>query len=201
MLAVVARFASKINHYIRAMMKKTILYLAHAALRWILLVFGGWCGAALAADGVPRSALANAHIGVAVLVAGIFVAAFLLALTLLVQARRLRSADLGLVSRLPAVLVLERMLFRVLTLGFGLLTLLILSGMFFGEQVWGRSLIFNHKVVLTLWAWLVFAVLLAGRYVRGWRGLTAVRATIFGFALLFLAYVGTHFVLDVILKR
>ena len=84
MLAVVARFASKINHYIRAMMKKTILYLAHAALRWILLVFGGWCGAALAADGVPRSALANAHIGVAVLVAGIFVAAFLLALTLLV---------------------------------------------------------------------------------------------------------------------
>jgi ABC-type uncharacterized transport system permease subunit len=99
------------------------------------------------------------------------------------------------------VLVLERMLFRVLTLGFGLLTLLILSGMFFGEQVWGRSLIFNHKVVLTLWAWLVFAVLLAGRYVRGWRGLTAVRATIFGFALLFLAYVGTHFVFDVILKR
>jgi ABC-type uncharacterized transport system permease subunit len=201
MLAVVARFASKINHYIRAMMKKTILYLARAPMQWLLLVFGGWCGAALATESVPNTVLANAHIGVALLASGIFVAAFLLALTLWLQARRLRSANLGLMSRLPAVLVLERMLFRVLTLGFGLLTLLILSGMFFGEQVWGRSLIFNHKVVLTLWAWLVFAVLLAGRYVRGWRGLTAVRATIFGFALLFLAYVGTHFVFDVILKR
>lgn len=77
----------------------------------------------------------------------------------------------------------------------------MLSGMFFGEMVWGKSLVFSHKVLLTILAWLLFAALLLGRVVAGWRGLTAVRATIFGFALLFLAYAGTHFVLDVVLKR
>jgi ABC-type uncharacterized transport system permease subunit len=50
-------------------------------------------------------------------------------------------------------------------------------------------------------AWGVFATLLVGRYFYGWRGLNAVRATIFGFSLLFLAYVGTHFVMDILLKR
>ena len=59
----------------------------------------------------------------------------------------------------------------------------------------------SHKVLLTLIAWLVFGVLLGGRKFAGWRGLTAVRATIFGFVLLFLAYAGTHFVMDVVLKR
>ena len=92
-------------------------------------------------------------------------------------------------------------MFRILSIGFILLTILVVSGMVFGEQVWGHVLALNHKVIFTLLAWLVFAVLLMGRYIYGWRGLTAVRATIFGFALLFLAYVGTHFVLDVILKR
>ncbi|MGL4768573.1 MAG: cytochrome C assembly family protein [Formosimonas sp.] len=145
----------------------------------------------------------GAHIALAVLTSAVLLGAFVLAILLWLQTRRLHalSPKPSLLDRLPPVLSLEKKLFRTIGAGFVLLMVLIGSGMLFGEHVWGRALAFNHKVVLTLLAWLVFAVLLIGRYIYGWRGLVAVRATIIGFALLFLAYVGTHFVLDVILKR
>jgi ABC-type uncharacterized transport system permease subunit len=193
-------------------MSKTTLYLAYGLMRQILLGFGVLGLAQAQAQEVmssaPPSVLishlpAEAHIVLAVVTSGIFVAAFLLALTLGLQARRLHrmGGSPSLLDKLPPVLTLERLLFRVLNIGFVFLTVLVISGMVFGEAIWGHALLLNHKVVFTLMAWCVFAVLLAGRYFYGWRGLSAVRATIFGFALLFLAYVGTHFVLDVLLKR
>jgi ABC-type uncharacterized transport system permease subunit len=193
-------------------MSKTTLYLAHGFMRQILLGIGVLGVASAAAQepahhalamAVRDHGLAQAHIVFAVVTSGVFVAAFLLALTLGLQARRLHrmGGAASLLDKLPPVLTLEKLLFRVLTVGFVFLTVLVVSGMVFGEAFWGHALMLNHKVVFTLMAWCVFAVLLAGRYFYGWRGLSAVRATIFGFALLFLAYVGTHFVLDVLLKR
>ncbi len=58
-----------------------------------------------------------------------------------------------------------------------------------------------HKTVLTLVSWVVFAILLAGRYVRGWRGRTAIRFTLSGFAVLLVAFFGSQLVLEFILKR
>jgi ABC-type uncharacterized transport system permease subunit len=55
--------------------------------------------------------------------------------------------------------------------------------------------------VFTLISWGVFGVLLLGRRLRGWRGKTALRLTLGGFGLLLLAYVGSRFVLEVILRR
>lgn len=153
-----------------------------------------------------ESSVMGAHVVAAVLTSGIFIAAFFTAVALWFQTRRLHDIrNAGGSSKwmaiLPPVLRMERILFSLLWAGFALLTALVLSGMFFGEVVWGRALVFNHKVVFTLVAWVVFGVLLLGRVMAGWRGLVAVRATIFGFALLFLAYAGTHFVLDVLLRR
>ena len=125
-----------------------------------------------------------------------------------VQAKHLHSAsDLiheekdSWMRRLPPMLAMERLLVRVLVLGFVLLSGLILTGMFFGESVWGAPLKWNHKTLFTLLAWVVIAVLLLGRKAWGWRGLMLVRSTIIGFVLLFLAYAGTHFVMDVVLHR
>lgn len=187
-------------------MSQVLLYLARGILGGLLagLCVGAW---ASGGDGVavPQMSLAMLlHEGLAILASSVFVAAFMLALLLWLQARRLhnvREAGVSWLERLPPVLTLERILFAVLWVGFALLTVLVLSGMFFGELVWGRPLVLSHKVLLTLIAWLVFGVLLGGRKFAGWRGLTAVRATIFGFVLLFLAYAGTHFVMDVVLKR
>lgn len=104
-------------------------------------------------------------------------------------------------DQLPPLLVLERILFRFIWSGFGMLTLTALSGILFSEQVVGKPLRFDHKTVFTLLAWLLIGVLLLGRRQWGWRGRTALRLTMSGFVVLMLAYVGSHFVREVILQR
>lgn len=104
-------------------------------------------------------------------------------------------------DQLPPLMALERILFRFITAGFVLLTLTALSGIVFSEQVFGQPMRIDHKTVFTLIAWAMFGVLLGGRLRWGWRGRTALRLTLSGFAVLLLAYVGSHFVREVILQR
>lgn len=103
--------------------------------------------------------------------------------------------------QIPPLLAMERLLFRLIAAGFVLLTLTVGSGLLFSEHLFGRALRFEHKTVFALAAWLVFGGLLAGRMVFGWRGRVALRWTLAGFAMLLLAYVGSRFVMEVILHR
>jgi len=105
------------------------------------------------------------------------------------------------IERLPPLLVLERILFRFIAIGFVLLLLTALSGVLFSEQVFGRPFRFDHKTLFSLIALGIFGVLLFGRVRWGWRGRTALRLTVSGFVVLLLAYVGSRFVLEVILGR
>ncbi len=105
------------------------------------------------------------------------------------------------IDRLPALLTMEKMLFRLIVIGFLLLSLTVLSGIIFSEQLFGKPLKWDHKTVFTLLSWIVFGVLLAGRYWRGWRGKTALSFTLTGFVTLLLAYVGSRFVMEVVLHR
>jgi ABC-type uncharacterized transport system permease subunit len=114
-----------------------------------------------------------------------------------------RSAGLlaGPLASLPPLLTLERLLFRILTLGFVLLTLTLLTGAIYSEEVFGRALRFNHKTVFAILSCVIFGLLLAGRWRYGWRGRRALRWTLAGFVMLLLAYVGSRFVMEVILGR
>ena len=102
---------------------------------------------------------------------------------------------------MPPLLTMERLLFRMLAAGFVLLTLTLASGIVFSEEIFGRALRFDHKTVFGILAWLIFGVLLLGRAMYGWRGRTALNGTFAGFAALLLAYVGSRFVLEVVLGR
>lgn len=104
-------------------------------------------------------------------------------------------------ERLPAVLLMERILFRFVFIGFLFLSLTMISGVIFSEAIFGTPFKWDHKTFFTLLSWLLFGVLLAGRKWRGWRGKTALRLTLSGFTTLFLAYVGSRFVFEVILHR
>jgi len=106
-----------------------------------------------------------------------------------------------LIDRLPALLTMEKILFRFVLFGFVLLTLTVLSGVIFSEQVLGVAFKWDHKTLLSLLSWLLFAILLTGRYWRGWRGKTVLSFTLSGFITLLLAYVGSRFVLEVLLHR
>lgn len=105
------------------------------------------------------------------------------------------------IERLPALMTMEKILFRLVSLGFVLLTLTVLSGVIFSEQVLGVAFKWDHKTLLSILSWLLFGILLLGRKWRGWRGKTVLSFTLGGFLTLLLAYVGSRFVLEVLLHR
>lgn len=118
--------------------------------------------------------------------------------------RAMRDPATDDASGIP-LLKLERLMFHFVAAGFILLTLTLLVGTFFGEQLYGPADIgwhWDHKhVVFTLLSWIVFAALLIGHWRFGWRGRRAVRMLNTGAVLLLLGYLGSRFVVEVLLGR
>lgn len=148
------------------------------------------------------------HLLLAILAYSLLTIAAMQALLMASMDRRLHgeTAAMGsrlahFLDRLPPLLAMEKVLFRLIGAGFVLLTATLVSGIFFSEEVFGRALRFDHKTIFTFAAWVVFGALLVGRVGFGWRGRTALRWTLTGFAMLMLAYVGSRFVLEVLLHR
>jgi ABC-type uncharacterized transport system permease subunit len=157
---------------------------------------------------VTDSGAFRVHVVLAILSYSLLTIAALQALLMASMDRRLhgdfessRGPLASLLERLPPLLAMETVLFRLIAVGFVLLTATLASGIFFSEQLFGRPLRFDHKTVFTLAAWLIFGGLLVGRVAFGWRGRTALRWTLTGFAMLLLAYIGTRFVIEVLLGR
>jgi len=107
----------------------------------------------------------------------------------------------GWLETLPPLLTLEKLLFRLISAGFLMLTLTLVSGILFSEQLLDRLVSFDHKTVFAVVSWVLFGVLVAGRTFYGWRGRTALRWVLLAFVSLLLAYVGSRFVLEVLLHR
>jgi ABC-type uncharacterized transport system permease subunit len=105
------------------------------------------------------------------------------------------------IDRLPALLTMEKVLFRLIAFGFILLTLTVLSGVVFSEQLFSKAFKWDHITVFTMMSWILFGALLTGRRLRGWRGKTALSFTLSGFVALLLGYVGSRFVYEVVLHR
>lgn len=99
------------------------------------------------------------------------------------------------------LLTLERLTFRFVTAGFVLLSATLLAGLLFSETLYGRAWNWDHKTVLSTLAWFCFAGLLVGRARLGWRGRKARSVLYVGAVLLALAYVGSRFVLEMVLGR
>jgi ABC-type uncharacterized transport system permease subunit len=104
-----------------------------------------------------------------------------------------------LVRSLPPLEVLEALLFKTIAAGFVLLTVSLLSGIMFINDIFAQHLV--HKTILSIMAWLVFGILLWGRWRFGWRGSLAVRLTLAGIILLILSYFGSKLVLEIILGK
>jgi len=151
---------------------------------------------------IPNSqALAlRAHLVVSFLAYGLLAVAALHAVLMTMLEKQLHRGS-PTQGGTPPLLTLEAMLFRTIGAGFVLLTLAVFSGVFFSEELFGTALQFSHKIVLAILSWLVFGGLLVGRHFRGWRGRMALYWTITGFTLLLLAYLGTQFVMEVLLGR
>ena len=157
-----------------------------------------------AARALPNTELAafKAHLVISLLAYSFFTIASLHVLLMALLERRLHGGELPFgLHKLPPLLTMETLLFRIIAAGFVLLTLTLISGIVFSEELFGKAMRFNHKTVFGILSWLIFAALLGGRWLYGWRGRIAVRWTLAGFLMLVLAYVGSKFVLEVILGR
>jgi len=139
------------------------------------------------------------HIGSSIVAYSLLTLAAGQAALLALQDRQLRNRNmLGITRALPPLQLMESMLFELVWVGVAALTLSILSGMIFMENMFAQHLV--HKTILSMFAWVLFSILLWGRYRRGWRSQTAVRFTIAGFVLLLLAFYGSKLVLELLLS-
>jgi ABC-type uncharacterized transport system permease subunit len=142
------------------------------------------------------------HFAIALLAYSLFTVATVHALVMLAEEKWLHRGVLPpFLKELPPLLQMEALLFRILLAAFVLLTLTVVSGVFFSEQLFGKPFTLTSKTFFAILSWLIFGGLLAGHFVRGWRGRTAVRWTLAGFTMLLIAYVGSKFMLEVVLDR
>ena len=158
----------------------------------------------LAAAGTSGSAPADTgtlfHVATSVSAFAVLGLAGVLALLVVLIDHSLKNHRLtNVVQKLPPMDKMENLLFLFILVGFVLLTLALMSGLIFVNDLLAQHLV--HKTVISFMAWFVFGTLLLGRWLRGWRGGRAVRFTLAGFGLLLLSYFGSKFVLEVILGR
>jgi ABC-type uncharacterized transport system permease subunit len=140
------------------------------------------------------------HILTSLLAYSILGLAALQAILLTIQDRHLRNHHPGgFIRTLPPLAVMESLLFQMIATGFALLTLALVTGALFLKDIFAQHLV--HKTTLSIMAWVVFGILLWGRWRFGWRGRTALHWTLGGFVFLMLAYFGSKFVLELILHR
>jgi ABC-type uncharacterized transport system permease subunit len=174
--------------------------------RWTLGILGA--GAVLLAMMFPGSAMPTTasvwlpmHLALGVACYGLFGTAVVHAWFMTRAESRIRLAE-DPHSGLP-LLTLERLTFRFVAAGFVLLSATLVIGWFFGDVVYGNAQAWqwNHKTVFSLLSWLTFALLLTGRRQFGWRGKRAVGVLYTGSAFLLLAYVGSRFVMEIVLGR
>ncbi|MDH5570311.1 MAG: cytochrome c biogenesis protein CcsA [Gammaproteobacteria bacterium] len=140
------------------------------------------------------------HILISILAYSLLSVAMVQALLLHIQDAHLHNKHPGgFIRALPPLQTMETMLFRMIGLGFIILSASLLSGFIFLENMFAQHLV--HKTFLSIVAWLLYATLLWGRWQFGWRGRTAIRWAVSGFIALMLAYFGSKFVIELILQR
>jgi len=139
------------------------------------------------------------HVLLSVCAYSVLTVAAFQSLLLAVQDRQIALKRPASIMLLPPMQIMEDLLIKIIALGFFLLSLSLATGLMFVQNLLAQHLV--HKTVLSLLAWLIFGALLWGHWTRGWRGKTVSRWTIGGFLALMLAYFGSKFVLELILKR
>lgn len=138
------------------------------------------------------------HVLLAVIAFSFLALAAIQAVVLHVQHHQLKAHRNSLFIRsMPPLETMESLLFGLIQTGVVILTLAIITGALFMEDIFGQKL--AHKTVFTLLAWFVFTTLILGHQIHGWRGAVASHWTLIGCLLLALGYFGSRLVIDFIL--
>ena len=185
------------RHFLNLEGMQPVLLAAAALCSLLPLPFAG-----LLSPAYTHSIEFRLHLALGMLAYSLFTIAALQAFLMTLLERRLHGhAVAGPLASLSPLLTMESVLFKLIAIGFSLLTLTLVTGAIFSDTIFQQAMKLNHKTLFALISWLIFAALLVGRYFYGWRGRKALRWILSGFLALLLAYVGSRFVLEVILNR
>jgi len=194
-LAVLIYWIASFFHRLEAL--NAMVLPAAAVLSWLPLLF-----AATRPLENTELLVFKAHLLIAMLAYSLFTIASLHVLLMALLERHLHSHNVpSFVQALPPLLTMESVLFKIIGSGFVFLTLTLATGVLFSEELFGKPLTFTHKTVFGFMSWFIFGALLLGRTFYGWRGRVAVRWTLAGFMALVLAYIGSRFVVEIVLQR
>ncbi len=146
---------------------------------------------------ILRSIWLPIHVILAFLGDAIFALTFCLSVMYLIQEHRIKTKKLGKMTRLlPSLTLLDQLNYRLLTIGFPLLTLGIITGSIWAEYAWGSYWSWDPKETWSLITWLVYAALLHQRLTVGWRGRKAAWLAIIGFILVLFTFLGVNLLLS-----
>ncbi len=122
------------------------------------------------------------------------------AIMLAIQEKLIKEKRVAIImNTLPPLQVMEGLLIQFIVIGFFMLSLSLASGTMFIDDIFAQHL--AHKTILSMVAWVIYAILLWGRWSAGWRGKQIIRWALGGFTTLLLAYFGSKFVLEIVLHR
>ena len=139
----------------------------------------------------------NGHILISILAFAVLGIAAIQALLYAYQEKQIKvRTNPALLMALPPLQTMEQLLFRLVGIGFMLLSLTLISGALFSQEIFGQAFAFKHHTILALMGWIVFAILLFKRMTTGIRGSQAVIWTIGGFVLIKLGYFGTKIITE-----
>jgi ABC-type uncharacterized transport system permease subunit len=140
------------------------------------------------------------HIFISLLAYSVMIITTLQALLVNIQSNHLHHHQFNnkISSILPPLQSMERLMFEWLIIGFALLTLAMVTGGLYVENMLAQHLI--HKTALTFVSWGFFAVLIFGHFYLGWRGQRASRLIYLGFGFLIIAFMGSKFVLEYLIR-
>ena len=147
-------------------------------------------------DPVLKSYWLGIHTVLAFMGDAAFAMAFGVGIMYLVQEHYLKSKHLGgLFQRLPSLQILDEINYKLISLGFPLLTLAIITGALWAESAWGSYWRWDPKEVWSLITWLIYALVLHVRLTAGWRGKRAAILSIIGFCAVLFTFFGVNLLL------
>ncbi len=140
------------------------------------------------------------HILISLLAYSVLMLASFQSLLLHTQNKHLHNRqNNNFIRTLPSLEDMEHFLFRLISIGVILLTVSLISGFYYLENLFDSNV--AHKTILSIISWVIFTALLLGRWKYGWRGKTAVRWTLSGFIVLALAFFGSKFIQEYIIHK
>ena len=171
----------------------------------ILMPFAAFCAILPAlpigsAQPITLSGPLLSHILLSIIAYSLLAVASLQALFMAYIDQQIRAKQSSrFLSGMPPLQQLETLLFRFILVGLLVLTASLISGFIYLDDLFGQHV--AHKTVLSLLAWLLFTILVLGHHFLGWRGRTAVRLCLVAFTLLMVGYIGSKFVLEIVLSQ